>query len=248
AAITATKLGHKVILLEKSDKLGGQMQLAAIPPFKGVIAESLGWFTGEIKRLQVDVRLETEATVETIRQLKPDAVIVAIGSEPNTAPIPGIEKAIESWSILKGSVRVPNNKKIVVLGGGLVGCETAHYLIENGNTVTILEVLPDICIGQEITNKPYLVEVFNKTHTLIETSATVTKITDGGVYYTNKEGKDMEAPCDLTVYATGQKSFGRELTSALKANGMHTYSIGDAASVGNFRTATRSAFDAAYLI
>lgn len=249
AAITAAKRGHKVILLEKSNQLGGQMLTAAKPPFKGVITESLGWFTGEMKRLDVDVRLETEATIETISQLETDAVIVAIGSEPNAAPIPGIEKAVESSSILNGAVEVPKNKKIVQIGGGLVGCETAHYLIENGgNSLTILEILPDICIGFEITSKPILVDAFNKAEAVIETSAKITKIADDSVYYINKDGKEQVVPCDMVVYATGRKPLGRELTSALKHRGIQTYSIGDATIVGSFRTATRSAFDAAYAI
>lgn len=246
-AITAKKRGHEVILLEKSNELGGQMSLAAVPPFKGDVRKAENWFIHEVNKLGVDIRLNTEATVDTIKALNPDTVVLAVGSLPNTPRIPGVEKTIESWDVLKNSALIPDNNTAVIIGGGVVGSELAHMLCEKGCRVTILEMLPELCRGHELMHKAKL-EEYLAAHADVHLSVTVTEITDSGVNYKDAEGTMHTVEAENVILSVGQHPIGQEMYEALLDDGIDTYTIGDATKAGNFRTATRAALDLAYAI
>ncbi len=245
AAITATRKGHSVTIVEKSDKLGGQMILASVPPHKEVLHTALEWFTGEVERLGIKVVYNVDATAEIVKGYAPDAVIVAVGAIPTRPPVDGVEKATVSWDILENPTLVPEKKNIVVIGGGVVGCEVAHMFVEKENHVTIIEMLPDICNGQEPLHKGCMEEALKAANANIQVNAMTLKVNDNSVEYKNAEGEIISADSDLTIVATGQKSMGADLVKKLRGLGIHTYSVGDATSVGNIRTATRSGFDIA---
>ena len=147
AAATAAERGHSVTLLERSEKAGGQINLAAIPPHKSDLLRIVRYFYGKAKRAGVDFRFSTEATVENVAALKPDAVVVAAGSRP---VIPrfcaSVPDAVTAQQVLLGA---PCGEKVIVLGGGLIGCETAEFLAEQGKSVTIVEMQPQLAKDME---------------------------------------------------------------------------------------------------
>jgi pyruvate/2-oxoglutarate dehydrogenase complex dihydrolipoamide dehydrogenase (E3) component len=248
AAITAARKGHHVTIMEKADSLGGQMIIAGVPPHKEILHKALKWFVDEVERLGVDVKLSTEADLKTLQAFNPDVVLVAIGSIPSVPSIPGIDKAIDSWKILNDTSLIPSGKKIVVIGGGIVGCETAHLIAENKNQVTIIEMLPELCRGQEPLHRGFLDEALKNAKVQIEINACTLKVDKNNVQYRNAAGEVCDAPCDMIVVATGQKTIAANLVQSIKDLGIKTYSVGDATATGNLRTATRSAFDIANIL
>lgn len=248
AAITSARKGHHVTIMEKADSLGGQMIIAGVPPHKEILHKALKWFVDETGRLGVNVKLSTEADLKAIQAFNPDAVLVAIGSIPSVPPIPSIDKAVDSWKILSDTSLIPSGKKIVVIGGGIVGCETAHLLTEKKNQVTIIEMLPELCRGQEPLHRGLLDEALRNANVQIEINACTLKVDDNNVQYRNAASEVCNAPCDMIVVATGQKTIAADLVRSIKAVGINAYSIGDATATGNLRTATRSAFDVANIL
>ncbi|HVI41754.1 MAG TPA: FAD-dependent oxidoreductase, partial [Anaerovoracaceae bacterium] len=153
AAITAKKHGHNVTLLEKSSDLGGQLNIASVPPKKYPIKWAKEWFASELNRQGVDVKLNHLVSEDSITSLNPDVIIAATGSVPATPPIEGIENSIESWFLLDGSVALPENAKVAIVGGGVVACEVALLLAKEGhNNVTVIEMLDHIAHGLEMTH------------------------------------------------------------------------------------------------
>lgn len=255
-AFTAASRGHKVTLLEKSDKLGGQFNLACVPPHKEAIHEACEWFARETYDNGVDVRLNTEATVELIDELHPDEIVFTPGADVVTSiPIPGIEKSVVSWDILSGAVEAPENKNVTIIGGGIVGCEVAQYLIEKGNKVTVLEMKPGIAEGLEAFHLMELYQSFAVNQVLVETNASVKEVADGQVKYSVKvieqgsdgadvlgqatvvkmagdtsgvEVVDKSVDTDMVVLAVGQRSAGRDLCGELAEKGYHPIVLGDA--------------------
>ncbi len=147
AAATAAERGHRVTLLERSEKAGGQINLAAIPPHKSDLLRIVRYFYGKAKRAGVDFCFSTEATVENVAALHPDAVVVAAGSRP---VIPrfcaSVPDAVTAQQVLLGA---PCGEKVIVLGGGLIGCETAEFLAGQGKSVTIVEMQPQLAKDME---------------------------------------------------------------------------------------------------
>ncbi len=141
AARVAALRGHKVTLLEKDQKLGGQLNIAALPPNKGDILPWLNYLIHQLELTGVKIRLRTEVTPELVAEEKPDVVILALGGVPITPDIPGINgpQVATAQDILNGKKKT--GQEVVVIGGGLVGCETGHYLAEKGKKVTIIEML-----------------------------------------------------------------------------------------------------------
>lgn len=244
AAVTAAGLGHRVTLLEKSDRLGGQMNLASIPPHKDKINFSTEWFAGELKRRNVMVITDCDADAGFIASLEPDKVIVATGAIPFTPPIPGSENGVQSWDILNGTVPLPENKKITIIGGGIVGCETASLLATKGNRITILEMLPEIATGLEGTHKLDLLGEFAASGINAITSATVKSIDSKKVVFeVEKEEKSLEH--DMVILSVGLKSYGAEIAEQLADMGIETIRVGDVYKPAKIINAVHSGFNAA---
>ncbi len=247
AAITAAKRGHEVTLFEKSDKLGGQMNLACVPPHKEYIHWAYEWFTGEVERQFVDVRMNEEATEDKIKEISPDVVIMAAGAVPADPPIPGIEKAAQAWDILEGNTALPESKKVAVLGGGIVGCELANMMAEKGCEVSLIEMLPTIANGLEPANRLDMEAEIKGNNIDVHTNSKVTEIKDDGVCY-EADGEAQEISTDCVVVALGNKPCGCELTEALQADGIDVTTIGDAKQPRKFRNATQEGYFAALYI
>lgn len=242
AAIIAKKRGHEVTVLEKKDTLGGQMQIAGVPPFKIVIHDAMRWFIGEAKRLEIPVLTGEEADIDTILEREPDVVLIATGAAPSRPPVPGIEKAAEGWDILAAGEEMPSGKTVVVIGGGMVGCEVADALLERGCKVSIIEMLPELATGQDWVHRQRFLKLFPEAGVGVYLNSKVSGIGDGAVRFCDEAG-EHEIACDLVVTATGQRPKYPELEAALREAGVEAYAIGDARETGDFCKATRSAMD-----
>lgn len=246
AGIIATKRGHDVTILEKSDKLAGQMNLAGIPPFKAEVRQAREWFVGEAERVGVKVVKGCDADAEAVAGMEPDVVLLATGSTPFIPPIPGADKALEAWNVLEGKETMQAGSKVAVIGGGVVGAELSHKLIDEGYEVTIIEMLPQLCGTLEPMHKE-LLETFLQKNATICLNTKVKEICDGKILCETEEG-DAEVAADYAIMSVGQRPAGDDIYRALLEKGISTFKVGDANGQGNFRSATRAALEIAYRI
>lgn len=243
AAILAKKRGHSVKLVEKSDHLGGHMKLAGTPPFKSSIARAMNWFIAETERQEIDVALGEEATLDYIFAEKPDVVLLAFGADPARPPVKGIENCADVWDVLSSPDTAPENKRIVVLGGGTVGCESAEFLAFRGNRVSVIELTDTLCRDQEQEHKEHLLKELKAHGAELYTSCGAREIGSNFVTYADKDGKLQTIDCDMAICATGQRPQHPDWVNEIRAHGIYAYTIGDATETGDIRRATRSAFD-----
>jgi len=242
AAIVASKIGHTVTLLEKSSQLGGQLNLACVPPHKDQIKKASDWFAQECVRQGVDIKLNTAADLNTVKSINPDAVIVATGALPITqVPIEGCDYAVSSWDILKGKVAVPQNSKVAIIGGGIVACEVAQMMIEKQNKVTIIEMLPQLATALEDIHLTDMLIEFKENNVDINVCATAKKITQNSVTF-EKDGKEHTVQADMIVLSVGQRPEGVELIKQLKEQGYKVSVIGDVKKPAKICNATLDGF------
>lgn len=245
AAITLQKRGHKPILCEAGDTLGGQFVLAGEAPRKGEMKAAVLAMAEKVKCLGVEIRMNTPVTPALIKEMKPYAVFNCIGAVPLVPDIPGVElpNVLDSHAVL-ASHAVPDGN-VVVIGGGMVGMETAEYLAAKGCKVTALEMLPEFCADLGAPRKICVTESVYAAGIVPVTGVKVTAIEQNRVLG-EKDGKTVEYPCDWAVLAIGAKSRdGSELQKACFESGIAYFCIGDAARARRALNATREAFDAA---
>lgn len=247
AARVAALKGHTVTLFEKSAALGGQMNLAAVPPRKDELRRATQDLSHAVCSLPITLRLGEAATPEKVLALKPDAVIAAVGAYNFVPSIKGADgkNVRDAWSVLAGETSVFG--EIVVIGGGLVGCETAEYLAAQGCKVTIVEMLDKIATGESVTVLPTLMEEFDAKGVTWHTDTTVTDITATAVNCKTKDGT-QSFKCDFVVMAAGAHATAFD-TAAYEAAGVQVVSVGDcAARPADIGNAIRTAYDAANAI
>jgi NADPH-dependent 2,4-dienoyl-CoA reductase/sulfur reductase-like enzyme len=247
AAYEAARLGHKVTLFEKEEETGGQLRLARKVPFKDQYGDWVSWLTAQAKKMGVILRTGTEVTGSMASEGKPEMVILASGGEPIRPDIPGIDLPLVcyAWQVLGGVV--PAGRHTVVLGGGLVGMETADYLSHKRAQVTLVEVLQRSPV-LKITSHGYMLHtrlkeagcrlLFNTAVKKIEGSS-VTVLIDG------KE--EILSPIDQVIIAVGLKP-NDELKDILKAQKIRHFIIGDALEPRRIIEATEEGARAAWNI
>ena len=200
AARVAAIRGHKVDVYEKEDRVGGQINIAAVPPRKDEILRATEYYEKILPGLGVNVHLATEATKEIMNAA--DAVIVAVGAHDVSLPVPGAENAVSGWDVLAGKKDAKGH--CVVIGGGLVGTETAEYLLEKGCTVTIVEMLDKIANGESSTILPAIMADFAKHGVKQLVNTKVSAIEAGCVKAVSGE-EEISIDCDTVVMAVGSK-------------------------------------------
>lgn len=206
AAIVAAERGNEVVLYEKADHLGGMFALAAVPPWKGEISSFITWQQQRMKRLGVRVELGKAVDKAVVKTEKPDAVIIATGSQPFVPPIQGREHEFVKLAtdVLAGKTEA--NGKVAIIGGGLVGAETANYLATHGNNVTLIEMLGDIAREEPDNMKRFLMKSFKERDVSIYVSTEVKMIHADGSISIKKDGKDMVLPkFDFILMAVGMR-------------------------------------------
>ncbi len=236
AAIVCAKRGHKVTLYEKSDKLGGVFIAAAAPSFKEKDKALIAWYCREIAKYpEIEIKMNTEVT--DIKALGADEVIVATGARARQIPVKGAELAVEAIDYLLGNKTVGD--KVVIIGGGLTGCEIAYDLCLAGKKPTIVEMKNDLIVSDKIclANTSYLRDYFkhNNIPTYLECSAS--EIRDNGITIRHKDGSTAELDCDSVIISAGY------IPAPVASKGVHV--IGDAKSVGSLRTVIWQAWDVA---
>lgn len=229
AAVVAAQRGHHVTLLEEKDKLGGQLNYADQESFKWSISDFNKYLKRQVERTGVDIKLNTRADVDVIRATTPDAVVVATGADvfiPKAFAQPGVLTVADL-----PSTSFQDREKIVVIGGGLVGCEAALGLAMEGHDVTVLEMREDVAMDMNMINKFSLMNELNKYKVNLVTGVTCDAIGDGQLTGTDKEGKTVSFPFDKVIAATGTRSIN-EIGEAVEKAFPETYIIGDCVKIG----------------
>ena len=234
SALVLAARGHKVDLYEKTNELGGVFIPAAAPSYKEKDRELIEWYRRAIERSDVTVHRNTE--VKDVASLGADEVIVATGAAPRSLPVPGAEKAIEATEFLRGR---EVGDRVVIVGGGLTGCEIAYDLILSGKHPTIVEMKNDLIAvrGVCLANSSFLRETLalHKAPVYLETS--VREIRADGVTLRGKDGKDFDVACDDVILSVGYEP--RPLVPVSR----RVHIVGDANGVGNLRTVIWRAWD-----
>lgn len=239
AAIVAAQRGHKVDLFEKDEQLGGQFRLASIPPSKGEIATFLAWQSSQLVKYGVSVHMGTEAEVATIDALNPDVVVVATGARPMALRVPGIdrESVVSAFDVLDG--RVQTGENVVVVGGGMVGAETANHLANHGKNVTIVEMLPTIATDEQPSARLHLLHALEERHVVVDTSTAVKEVVDTGILAVN--GKESLISADTVVLAVGATPVNA-LVEKLQGKPYRVVTVGDAKAVRKVMAAVTEGF------
>lgn len=226
AARVAAIKGHKVTLYEKSEKLGGHLIAASVPDFKQDMKRLLDWYNTQLKKLEIEIKLNTEVTPELVRKEKPKQVIVATGSTPIIPNIPGIEKPIVATCIDLLLDKKEAGETVVVVGGGLVGCETALWLANQGKRVTIIEMLPEIATGICHANRSMLLDMLGEKKVELITNTSMEGVTDTGINVIDRNFRRRVIMCDTVTLALGLES-QQELYESLRGESVELYAIGD---------------------
>lgn len=244
AARVSALRGHDVTLLEAKDQLGGALVIAGVPKFKEDDRDLVAWYSEELSRLGVDVKLNTKATKESVAALHPDTVLMAEGSTPVIPKIDGVDNAVLAQDVMLGNVEAKDN--IIVIGGGLVGCELSLHLAQNGKKVTIVEALPDILkSGSPMPpmNEWMLRDLLTFNQVEIVAGAKVTAIAPDGLTY-EKDGEVKTLSGDQVVLSIGYRST-HSLFDELKYDYAEIYNLGDSRQVRNIRGAIWDAYEVA---
>ena len=243
AACIAAENGHEVILYEKSDKLGGQLNFAHKVSFKYDLAEYCDYMVRWLGRSNVTVRMNTKATPERIALDNPHVVIVAVGSTPIIPSIPGIDGAnvMTAHEAYENEDKVGQN--IVMVGGGEIGCETGlHFAMDKGRTVTVLEMREKLAPDAPYTPRSTLIDHVEE-HLAWHVNAKVTAIDAKGVTYLNPEGEHFIA-ADTVIISAGMKPC-IDLAETFRDSAFEYYAVGDCVVAKNVRYGIRSAYDVA---
>ncbi len=245
AAIVAAQRGHDVTLYDKEDRLGGQWLAAAVPPGKELLNSLTVWQKGALTRAGAKVALNTAVTLDLIQKESPDHIIAATGSTPIVPPIPGVDKShvYSATDVLKGKLDLAGN--IVVIGGGLVGVETADHIAVHNQKAIIVEMLPEIAADMEGGAQHFVLKSLKNNGVEIHVNSKVLEIKDDGVVVESANGTQT-IPANQVVLAIGSKP-NRTLAEAVQDQ-YPTDILGDANTVGKALEGMTNAYEAAYRI
>jgi len=229
AARVAAIRGHKVTLYEKGKTLGGHLLEASVPDFKRDLGRLNEWYSGQLRKLEVEVELETEVTIDLVKRGNPDVVFVATGSKPIIPDIPGIEKTnvVTCIDLLLGKREA--GESVVVVGAGLIGCETALWLAKQGRKTTIVEMLPEPLITPPPlfnANKLMLLDLLALNNVRIGVNICVQEVADDGVITIAQDSKRNAIEADTVVLAVGLKP-DDQLYKSLIGKVANLYAVGD---------------------
>ena len=246
AARILAKRGHRVIVLEKESKAGGQINLACRPPYKQEVSKWIIYLLNECARYGVEIRYQSEATPSLIEQFNPQIVILATGAKPIVLPVEGSESLIQANDVLSGSINILGGN-VAIIGGGMVGMETAEYILHHarGNArVTLIEMMDAIGQGMVPNNLVPTLKRFKEEGVQMITSAKVQSIHDGTITVETKQGQVSYPGFTHVVCAVGSKPWN-PLYEGLKDR-FETYVIGDANGVAQALEAVRAAYELGY--
>lgn len=235
-ARVATMRGHKVTIYEKSNGLGGVFVSASTPSFKEKDRQLIAWYKRQMKQLKIDIKFNTEIT--DLSQIEADEIVVATGSTARKLKMEGAERCIDAIDYLNGK-EVGDN--VVIIGGGLSGCEIAYDLILKGKKPSIVEVRDDLMVGPGLclANSSFLRDYFKYKKTPVYLESKLTKIMPKSVEIIDKDNKTTTLKADDIITCIGYNP------APLSSNGKKVHIVGDAYKVGNLRTVIWRAWDIA---
>ena len=224
-------------LFEKRDKLGGVFIAAAAPSYKEKDKMLIAWYEREMaKHPEIEIKLNTE--IKDISTLDADEIIVATGAKARKLPVKGYDKGIEAVDFLLGKKEIKGDN-VVVIGGGLTGCEIAYELYLDGKKPVIVEMQNDLIVakGDCLANSSYLRDFFNANKVPVHLETRLTEILDDGVTVTNAKGESFKIDADSVILSCG---YIPDPVAKKKGN---VHIIGDASAIGNLRTVIWGAWD-----
>lgn len=247
AARVAAIRGHKVTLYEKGESLGGHLVEASVPDFKMDVGRFLDWYKAQLKKLRVEVNLETEVTPDLIEREKPDEIFVATGSKSIIPEIPGIENpnVATVTDLLLGEKQVAHS--VVVIGGGLIGCETALWLAKQGKRVTIIEMLPRLMsagLPVPYENSLALLDLLTLHNVTVIVNTKLEQVTNDGVVLIDKSLKRSTLKTDTIALSVGLRADDK-LYKSLGGEYAHLYALGDCREPRNIMGAVWDAYTVA---
>lgn len=245
AARVAALRGHDVTLFEKTTSLGGQLNIACVPPRKEEMRRAAQDLIHAVCNAGVHLCMGQTRTAEQLKDAGFEAVINAVGAHSAAPRIPGIDSVnvADAWKVLAGEQQVYGT--VAVIGGGMVGCETAEYLAARGCKVSVIEMMDKIAAGESTTILPTLLENYKTYGVEQYPSHKVKEFRMDAVVCENKDGAEVTIPCDYIVLAMGARSNEFD-AAALEAAGISVYSIGDAAGkAADISNAIRTGYDTA---
>ena len=245
AARVAALRGHDVTLFEKTTSLGGQLNIACVPPRKEEMRRAAQDLIHAVCNAGVHLCMGQTRTAEQLKDAGFEAVINAVGAHSAAPRIPGIDSVnvADAWKVLAGEQQVYGT--VAVIGGGMVGCETAEYLAARGCKVSVIEMMDKIAAGESSTILPTLLENYKTYGVEQYPSHKVKEFRMDAVVCENKDGAEVTIPCDYIVLAMGARSNEFD-AAALEAAGIPVYSIGDAAGkAADISNAIRTGYDTA---
>ena len=245
AARVAALRGHDVTLFEKTTSLGGQLNIACVPPRKEEVRRAAQDLIHAVCNAGVHLCMGQTRTAEQLKDAGFEAVINAVGAHSAAPRIPGIDSVnvADAWKVLAGEQQVYGT--VAVIGGGMVGCETAEYLAARGCKVSVIEMMDKIAAGESVTILPTLLENYKTYGVEQYPSHKVKEFRMDAVVCENKDGAEVTIPCDYIVLAMGARSNEFD-AAALEAAGIPVYSIGDAAGkAADISNAIRTGYDTA---
>ena len=245
AARVAALRGHDVTLFEKTTSLGGQLNIACVPPRKEEMRRAAQDLIRAVCNAGVHLCMGQTRTAEQLKDAGFDAVINAVGAHSAAPRIPGIDSVnvADAWKVLAGEQQVYGT--VAVIGGGMVGCETAEYLAARGCKVSVIEMMDKIAAGESVTILPTLLENYKTYGVEQYPSHKVKEFRMDAVVCENKDGAEVTIPCDYIVLAMGARSNAFD-AAALEAANIPVYSIGDAAGkAADISNAIRTGYDTA---
>ena len=251
AAHLAAQRGHDVVLFERAEELGGQIHLAAAPPHKEELLYGVTNRLPLLEKYDVDVRLDTEVTAETVRRVgseaEPDVVIVATGALPCLPPVAGMERpeVVQAWDVLTGRAFV--GPKVAVVGGGTVGCETAEYLADHHREVTVIEMLDALAADMPKVPRTYLMHRLDQLGVVLLTETQVVAVNDLGILVEHDGGRRLLEGFSNVVVATGSRP-NDDLADTLESLVPEVHVIGDAREVSRICDATAAAAEVALAV
>ena len=245
AARVAALRGHDVTLFEKTTSLGGQLNIACVPPRKEEMRRATQDLIHAVCNAGVHLCMGQTRTAEQLQEAGFEAVINAVGAHSAAPRIPGIDgvNVADAWKVLAGEQQVYGT--VAVIGGGMVGCETAEYLAARGCKVSVIEMMDKIAAGESTTILPTLLENYKTYGVEQYPSHKVKEFRMDAVVCENKDGAEVTIPCDYIVLAMGARSNEFD-AAALEAANIPVYSIGDAAGkAADISNAIRTGYDTA---
>ena len=245
AARVAALRGHDVTLFEKTTSLGGQLNIACVPPRKEEMRRAAQDLIHAVCNAGVHLCMGQTRTAEQLKDAGFEAVINAVGAHSAAPRIPGIDSVnvADAWKVLAGEQQVYGT--VAVIGGGMVGCETAEYLAARGCKVSVIEMMDKIAAGESVTILPTLLENYKTYGVEQYPSHKVKEFRMDAVVCENKDGAEVTIPCDYIVLAMGARSNEFD-AAALEAANIPVYAIGDAAGkAADISNAIRTGYDTA---